>query len=91
MARTVIKHDGTKEPFDADKVKKSVQMAAEDAGLEPDRVQDAVMRASQAALELAAGVEEIATSELRDKILEVLDNIEPTAGDSWRRYEETNK
>ena len=91
MARTVIKRDGTKELFDADKVKKSVQMAAEDAGLEPDRVQDAVMRASQAALELAAGVEEIATSELRDKILEILDVAEPMAADSWHRYEEEHK
>ncbi len=91
MAQMVVKRDGSKEPFDADKVKKSIQMAAEDAGLEPDRTQDIVMRASQAAIEFAAGTEEVATSELRDKILEVLDVAEPTVGDAWRRYEEANK
>ncbi|KKM24298.1 hypothetical protein LCGC14_1606550, partial [marine sediment metagenome] len=41
-----------------------------------------------AALQLAESKEEIATSELLEKILGDLDTIEPSVAQAWRQYDE---
>jgi len=89
MANTVIKRDGTKEPFDAEKIKSSIRKAAQEAGLEPEKIESAVQQASQAAMSAAEAVEEIATSDLKNKVLATLDTVEPSVSQAWRNYEAT--
>lgn len=88
MANQVIKRDGTKEPFDESKLKKSIELAAQEAGLEASRVQEVVNQVASVALELAASQEEIPTSELREKILSELDKIESGIAEAWRKYDQ---
>jgi transcriptional regulator NrdR family protein len=90
MANQVVKKDGTKEPFSGDKIRKSIELAGKDAGLTPDRIGAVVNEVSNAALMLAASKEEIATSELKDKILEELDRVEPKAAAAWRNHVQSN-
>jgi len=91
MANVVIKKDGTKQPFDPEKIKNSIKMAAQQAGLAEDRVNEIVGQVSVTALQLFAGKEEIATSEIRDKVLSELDNVEPSVSAAWRKYDEEKK
>lgn len=88
MANFIIKKDGSKEPFDAEKLKKSIESAAKQAGLSEDRVNELVEQVSKAALQVAEGKEEIATVELREKILSELDNLEPSVSEGWRKYDQ---
>jgi len=88
MAQQVIKRDGTTEPFDAEKIRKAIKLAADEAGLAPERVAEVVEQVSESVLQFAAEKEEIATSELREKILTELEEIEPSVAESWRRYDE---
>lgn len=88
MANFVIKGDGSKQPFDAEKLKASIRSATNEANLEEERANEVVEQVSSAALELAATKDEIATSELKEKILSDLDNIEPSVSAAWRKYDE---
>lgn len=92
MANQVIKKDGTKQPFDAEKIKKAIAIAVEEAGLPEERKNEVVEQVSAAAIQLAEEKEEIATSELREKILSELDTIEPSVSEAWRKHDqEKNK
>jgi len=88
MAKEVIKKDGTKEPFDAEKIKNSIAGAAIRTDLSEERRNEVVGRAAAVVIQMAEGREEIATSEIREKILSELDIIEPAVAESWRKYEE---
>jgi len=88
MAQQVIKRDGTKEPFDAEKVKKAIELAAGEAGLAPERTGEVVKQVSDAVLEFAAEKEEVATSELREKALSELEKVEPSVAEAWRKYDQ---
>ena len=88
MVQQVIKRDGTKQAFDENKVRRSIEMAAREAGLAEDRVNAVVEQVAGAALQLAAGKEEIATAELRTFILARLDEVEPAAAAVWRKHDQ---
>lgn len=88
MANFVIKKDGSKEPFDIGKIKKAIELAAKQTDLPEDRVNELVEQVSKAALQVAEGKEEIATAELREKILSELDNLEPSVSEGWRKYDQ---
>lgn len=88
MANFVIKKDGTKEAFDAEKIKRSITVAAQKTDLSEEQVNKAVERAFSAAIQLAEGKEEITTAELRGKILTELDIIEPSISEEWRKYDQ---
>ena len=89
MANEVIKRDGSREPFDPEKIKSSIRKAAQKTDLPEERVNEVVEQVSKAAIELADSKEEIATSEIREKILSELDNVEPKVAESWRDYDRT--
>lgn len=86
MAKFVIKKDGSREPFDPAKISRGLRIAAQKAGLAPDRVEPVVQQVSAVALALAATKEEIKTSELRDRILAELDAVAPLVSASWRQH-----
>lgn len=88
MANFVIKKDGTKVAFDDSKIKAGVMAAAAQAGLEDDKasiIAEEVLNAVNASFD---GQEEVATSEIRDKILSELDTSFPIVAQAWRKYEE---
>ncbi len=86
MAKFVIKKDGEKEPFDAEKIKSAITAAASRADLSEKRIKKVVKKVSKAAIKLAKKKEEIATTEIREKILSELDALEPSISESWRKY-----
>lgn len=91
MANFVIKRDGTKEPFDAEKIRKSVTAAVERANLSEERRNEVVEQVSSAAIRLAGEKEEIPTAEIRGKILSELDVLEPSVSEAWRSHEQEKR
>lgn len=88
MANQVIKKDGTKEPFDSGKITRAIESATKEAGISPERMNEVVNQVSGVVLEFAATKEEIATTELKEKILSELDKVEPTVAATWRKYDQ---
>lgn len=91
MASNVVKKDGTKEPFNPEKIRKAIGAAAEQAGLSEEKKNEVVEQVATAAIQVAEEKEEIATSELREKILSDLDRIEPSVSAAWRKYDQEQK
>lgn len=88
MAKEVIKKDGTREPFDAEKIRKSIDAAAKQTALPEERREEVVEQVSAMVIPMTEEKEEIATSEIKEKILSELDRVEPTVSAAWREYEE---
>jgi len=91
MAQEVIKKDGTKQPFDAEKIKKAISAAAQQANLSEERKNEVVEQVTATVVQTAEGKEEIATSEIKEKILSELDSVEPAVSASWRKYDQEKK
>ena len=87
MATQVIKKDGSKQPFDAEKIKRAIEGAAREAGLPEDRVSQVATEISSIVVEQTSTQEEIATSEIKSMILNELDRVEPSVSAAWRTYE----
>lgn len=87
----VIKRDGSRQPFDAEKLKSSIAKAAREAGHEEIKVASIVDATAVGVLALAAGTEEIATAELKMKILADLDTIAPEVAAAWRKHDTEQK
>ncbi|MFQ5721642.1 MAG: ATP cone domain-containing protein [Candidatus Aminicenantales bacterium] len=91
MASEVIKRDGTREPFDPEKIRKSIATAAERVGLPEERKKEVVEQVATTAIQMAAAKEVIPTSEIRERILSKLDGIEPAVSTAWRKYDAEKK
>jgi len=91
MANEVIKKDGAKEPFDPEKIRNSIAMAAQEAGLTEERKNEVVEQVANTVIQLAEGKEEITTNEIKEKILSELDQVEPSVSAAWKKYEETKQ
>ncbi|MFH1364416.1 MAG: ATP cone domain-containing protein [Candidatus Aenigmatarchaeota archaeon] len=87
----IIKKDGTKEEFSEEKLRRSIESAAEEAGIEEERIREVVDQVSTTAIDLVQAEEEMQSNELREKILTELDTVEPAVSDHWRKYDETKK
>jgi len=87
MANFVIKKDGSKEPFDADKIKHGVSMAAAQAGLTAEEAEALADKAAVSVQESTAGAEEVQVTDIREKILSFLDTSAPKVAEAWRSYE----
>ena len=91
MAKEVIKKDGTKEPFDAGKIKNSILGAAQRTDLSEERKNEVVEEVAATVIQMAEEKDEIATSEIKEKILSELDKVEPAISEAWKKYEQENK
>jgi len=91
MAKEVIKKDGAKEPFDAEKIKNSILGAAQRTELSEERKNEVVEEVAATVIQMAEKKDEIATSEIKEKILSELDSVEPAVSEAWRKYEQENK
>lgn len=87
MANFVIKKDGTKEPFDSEKIMHGVNMAAEQAGLDEEEAKDVAKRAVEAVTEEISDINEIEVSEIRNKIVSFLESEIPSVAEAWKSYE----
>ena len=87
MAIEVIKKDGSREPFDPEKIRNSIRSAANMTDLSEERKNEIVEQVTKKVLEMAGESEVIETSEIRDKILLELDQIELSVANAWREYE----
>lgn len=87
MAKEVIKKDGSREPFDPEKLRESIRAAAEMTDLPQDRVEELVQEVGDVAIEAAEQKEVIGTFAIREAILRELDQVEPSVSEAWRAYE----
>jgi transcriptional regulator NrdR family protein len=91
MATEVIKKDGSREPFDSERIKKSIVSAAREVDLPEERKNEIIEGVAATVIQMADAKEEIATSEIKEKILSELDRVEPAVSASWRKYDQENK
>ena len=89
MANFVIKKDGTKVPFDPEKIKNSVMAAASEAGLLEEEKTSLAEKVLDAVLVSFGSQEEVATSEIREKVLSGLDAMAPAVSEAWRKYDQS--
>jgi len=82
----VIKKDGSRESFDEEKIKRVLGAAAQRANLSPERKGEIIEEVTSAVVQIAEEKNEIASSEIREKILEELEDREPTVAEAWRKY-----
>ena len=91
MANQVIKKDGSKEPFDAEKIKKGIRLASQQAGLDEAKQNEITEKVTAKVVEMLKDQEEVRAMEIRDKILGELDLYAPTVSAAWRDYEKSKK
>ena len=91
MIGQVIKKDGTKEPFDVEKVKRSIKSAADEAGLSQDRTQEVVDIATRSVMKTLEGREDVPTAEIRERVLAALRTVEPSVFEAWQKYDKEQK
>jgi len=84
----VIKKDGTKEPFDSEKIRKSIAGAAQPTDIPEERKNEVIEQVTAAVVSTLEDKEEIKTSEIRETILSELDRVEPGVANAWREYEQ---
>ncbi|MBU2539924.1 hypothetical protein KJ786_02085 [Patescibacteria group bacterium] len=89
MAKEVIKKDGTKEPFDAGKIRNAIVATVASVALSEERKNEVVEQVvSKVTQTIVEGKDEIPTSEIKENILSELDSIEPSVSAAWRKYEQ---
>ncbi len=91
MTNFVIKKSGEREPFDPMKIENSIRAAAVDAGLTTERTDEIVRRVAKVVIDAVIEKNEVATSEIKEKILAELDVVDPVAAEAWRKFEETKQ
>ena len=91
MINQVIKKDGTKEPFDAEKVRRSIKSAADDAGLSEDRTAEVVDIVTRSVMKALEGREDVPTAEIRERVLATLHTVEPSVSEAWQKYDKDQK
>lgn len=91
MAKQVIKRGGKREPFRAEKIKRSIRAACKEARLSPARAKKAVSKVSALALRFAKKRKAVGTAILRKKVLAGLKKAEPAAVKAWLRYDKRRR
>jgi len=87
MANQVIKKDGSKEPFNAEKIKRVIRLAGQQAGLDEIKQNEIAEKIAAKIVEILKDKEEVAAIEIRDKVLGELDLYAPNVSAAWRDYE----
>ena len=91
MIKVVIKKNGSKVPFDVDKIRKAIFAASKDVGLSTDSAQSVASRVISSVLQYTSNQEEIYVDELRSLVLEGLDDFAPNVSKAWKEYDQKNK
>jgi transcriptional regulator NrdR family protein len=88
MATFVTKNDGSRIAYDVEKIKHGVMSAAMEAELSEEEAEKIAEEISASISATFEGVEEVSTTEIREKILSELDATHPVVSEAWRKYEE---
>jgi len=91
MADQVIKDDGRRELFDAEKIRDSIEDAAEEAGLSEEESEKLAEEIGAKTVVMSLEKDLIPTREIKDFILEELDIEAPEVSKAWREYEKTKE
>lgn len=91
MAKEVIKRSGKREPFQAEKIRRSIRKACQEARVPRARIKRVVSKVAGPVLRFAAKRKTIRTSVLRTKVLTGLRKAEPTAWKAWMRYDKRRR
>lgn len=92
MAKTVIKKDGSREPFDIEKIRSSIKKAAQEAGLDEGRMNEVIEKTVSRVGETMDEIEEeISSFQIREEILVILDEIEASVSQAWREHDRKSK
>ena len=83
----VIKSNGKREQFSEQKVKKSIESAVKDAGFSPQEKMNVIEHASQDAAQMAQSKDEIQTKQIRDTVLNDLEQDDQQVANAWKQYE----
>ena len=88
MVNMVTKNDGTKAPFDAEKMKGSIMAACQDAGVSDEEKNNITQKVSAVVMAQLENKEEISSAEIKKMILSELDVSFPEIAQAWRAYDE---
>lgn len=88
MANFIIKKDGKKEPFDAQKIKSAVVAAATQAGVTAEEGVEIAEKVASTITQSVANLSEVVGAEVRARALSQLDAIAPTIAEAWRNHDE---
>ena len=91
MPKQVQKRKGYQEEFQVEKLKRSIENAARDAGLSEDKVFQVVEEISSYVLENVKDLESVDTQSMRSLILNRLDETYPEVANAWRKYDKEVK
>jgi transcriptional regulator NrdR family protein len=91
MPKQVQKRKGYQEEFQVEKLRRSIENAARDAGLPENKIFQVVEEISSYVLENIKDLESVDTQSLRTLILNKLDEIYPEVANSWRKYDKEVK
>jgi transcriptional regulator NrdR family protein len=86
MATTVVKKDGSIQPFDIEKIKGAVRGAATEAGLDATAVEEIVAKVSEPVLAALAAKDQVASSEIKDLIFAQLQMLNPLVIEAWNKH-----
>ncbi|MBU4204621.1 hypothetical protein KKH26_00345, partial [Patescibacteria group bacterium] len=78
MVQDVIKKDGTKVPFDAEKIKKAITAAAAATDLSEERKNEVAEQVSDTVVQTLESKNEATTGEIKTNVLAELDKVEPS-------------
>lgn len=83
----VIKSNGKREQFSPEKVKNSVENAVKDAGFSPQEKMNVIEHASQDVIQMAQNKNQIQTKQIRDTVLNDLEQDDQQVANAWKQYE----
>jgi transcriptional regulator NrdR family protein len=91
MPKQVQKREGYQEEFQVEKLRRSIENAAKQAGISEDKIFQVVEEISSYVLENVKDLESVDTQSMRTLILNKLDEAYPEVADAWRKYDKEVK
>ncbi len=87
MPKQVLKRSGFQEEFQPEKLKRSIENAARDAGYSEDEIFKIIEEISAFVFESVKNLDTVDTESLRSLILSELDKKYPKVAEAWRNYD----
>jgi transcriptional regulator NrdR family protein len=91
MPKQVQKRNGYQEEFQVEKLRRSIENAAKEAGFPEDKIFQVVEEISSYVLENIKDLESVDTQSMRTLILNKLDETYPEVANAWRKYDKEVK
>lgn len=87
----IIKKGGAKEQFDKEKIKKSIEKAAIDAGYNLEKIKTLINEITKSIEKDTQNKEELDTAMIRVSVFNKLEKREPSIVESWKKFDEKYK